>query len=548
MLAVAVLDNGISNNFNGAIKRSIFERDYVFNDNETDTGDPQTHGTRVADSVVRTNDRLDLIDARVGNAQGTLPTDAEEGLQGMIDLLNQGYRIGAINCSFGSASASFSSGFDDEVDLLAARGTFTVCASGNSGSRTGLEAPSFPAALQNAIAVGSHDGGGNPSSFSQQGRGRVVVLADGEDFPNPGENGTSFAAPQVAATVATVQGSYMAATGQSLTLNQMIDVLQQGGRGPLSAVDPADRSTRYFLHDHAGSVNYAMQAYVEPNFNAFEYLATYNDLRAAFGIDAVAAHDHFVNFGIYEGRSSTFDAASYAASYADLTQAFGTDRNAAAFHYLTAGLSEGRQTTFDANAYLDANADLLAAFGNNTRSAALHYISMGRFESRVLAINQSTNETGADFASSAATAGRLAIGRSVTATISSGVDTDWYKITLAAGQTVIVEARGSATGGGTLGDPIIYLRAAGGSILASDDDSGSGLDSRLVFTPAQTSAYFVEVDGFGTSSAGTYTLSATRLHSGGAIAAPLAATGGDEPDDAGDGAPALTPVDGYFLV
>lgn len=551
MVAVAVLDNGISNSFNASVKRSIFERDYVFNDNETDFGVSRTHGTIVAEAVVRTDARLDLIDARVADSIGqAFSTDVEEGLQAMISLANQGYRIGAINYSYGSATPTASSLYQDELDILAARGIFMVAASGNAGLRTTLEAPDFPGGRSNVIAVGSHNGAGVPTAFSQQGRGRVVVLADGEDFPAAGESGTSFAAPQAAATVAMVQGTYLAATGQTLNLDQMIDVLQQGGRGPLSAPDPADGATRYFLHDHNGSIDYAVRTYVDPNFSSYEYLASYADLRAAFGLDAAAARTHFFANGVHEGRTNSFDALSYAASYTDLRAAFGTNRDAAALHYLANGLQEGRTASFNGAAYLNANGDLAAAFGSDTRAAARHYVQFGAGEGRPLTATtttvQPTNEAGTDFVASTATAGRMVTGRSVTGTISSASDTDWYRIELTAGRAVIIEVKGSATGNGSLSDPTVGVRNTGGALVAFDDDGGTGLNSLLRFTPTTSGFHYIEVDGFSTTT-GTYTLS---VASASGMAIPP--TGGDAMDRASKidliGVDDRDALDGYLLI
>ncbi len=70
---------------------------------------------------------------------------------------------------------------------------------------------------------------------------------------------------------------------------------------------------------------------------------------------------------------------------------------------------------------------------------------------------------------------------------------------------VLVEGLGGA--GGTLGDSFLRIRsgAPNGPIVASDDDSGPGLDSFIAFSgPAAT--YFVEVSGFD-GAAGSYRLS-----------------------------------------
>ena len=110
-----------------------------------------------------------------------------------------------------------------------------------SAAPTAIEAPGYPAALADVIAVGSHDGQGVPSEFSQNGPG-VDVLADGEHVPGSGPGGTSFAAPQVAATVTHVQAIVAwPDRPQLLDVAQMIDVLQRGGRRPPLAARPGRR-------------------------------------------------------------------------------------------------------------------------------------------------------------------------------------------------------------------------------------------------------------------------------------------------------------------
>jgi hypothetical protein len=74
------------------------------------------------------------------------------------------------------------------------------------------------------------------------------------------------------------------------------------------------------------------------------YLASNGDLGAA-GINTEAgATQHWLQYGIDEGRTgcSGFDARTYLARYGDLSAAYGADTRAAITHYLTYGISEGR--------------------------------------------------------------------------------------------------------------------------------------------------------------------------------------------------------------
>lgn len=117
-------------------------------------------------------------------------------------------------------------------------------------------------------------------------------------------------------------------------------------------------------------------------FNADFYLSFYGDLAAAFGNDRAAARDHWLEFGIGEGRrgSREFDVRFYLNLYADVANAFGTDYAAAIDHWLNQGLpNEGRRGSreFDVRFYVNCYADLTAAFGTNYSSALDHWILQG---------------------------------------------------------------------------------------------------------------------------------------------------------------------------
>lgn len=504
---VAILDSGVVDELEAIHGANAYEWDYYYGNGDTDGGRTDSHGTRVALTIEQTNPALDRIDMQIASNSGTYfsSSSAEDAFDGVIALASQGWNVGAVNLSWGGPYAT--SSFADEIAILAARGIFAVAASGNDGSHGGFETPIWPAARSNVIAVGSHDGAGRPSWFSNNAPEHITVLADGEEVPGAGDAGTSFAAPQVAAGVATVQALADAALERRLDYGEVVDVLRQGGNGPLSLPDPADGTTRYFLFDQAGSLSYFQAAYLDPEFSAWEYVASHGDIEATYGADPGAARNHFLNAGVYEGRAVTFDGLAYVASHGDLIQALGADRAAGALHYLGGGRAEGRAVTFDAESYLDANADLAAAFGDDVTAATRHYVINGFAEGRptVAPVVPAISEGDADLPATAATDGRVGVGQSATGTITT-YDRDWFATELTAGETVVIEARGAASGSGTLYDPDVRLYNAGGSYLTYDWDSGAGRDARLVYTPGTTGTHYVEVDGF-SSYAGSYTVS-----------------------------------------
>ena len=79
-------------------------------------------------------------------------------------------------------------------------------------------------------------------------------------------------------------------------------------------------------------------------FDATYYHDAYPDVAAAFGNNKTALFNHFVNYGVQEGRSASaeFNPQAYRSRYADLQQAFGSDRAAYCRHYVSYGKAEGR--------------------------------------------------------------------------------------------------------------------------------------------------------------------------------------------------------------
>ena len=118
-----------------------------------------------------------------------------------------------------------------------------------------------------------------------------------------------------------------------------------------------------------------------------------------------------------------------------------------------------------------------------------------------------------DYISTTQTTGTVAVGGSATGEIDYPYDRDWFAVTLDAGRSYVIDLEGSRTGGGTLGDP--YLRGvhdADGNLIAgtTDNNGGTGLNSRVYFTAADAGTYYVAA-GARSYWAGTYTLSVREV-------------------------------------
>ncbi|WP_308516414.1 M10 family metallopeptidase C-terminal domain-containing protein [Sphingomonas flavescens] len=110
----------------------------------------------------------------------------------------------------------------------------------------------------------------------------------------------------------------------------------------------------------------------------------------------------------------------------------------------------------------------------------------------------------ADIAGDSSTTTSLTIGGTLTDTIETVGDHDWIRITLTAGQAVVVTVNG-----GTLTDPYLNIRDASGNIIFSNDDINPGVvtDSRVAFNPTYTGTYYIDVGAYADQTTGTYTVS-----------------------------------------
>jgi hypothetical protein len=110
-----------------------------------------------------------------------------------------------------------------------------------------------------------------------------------------------------------------------------------------------------------------------------------------------------------------------------------------------------------------------------------------------------------DYAASTSTSGSVAVnGSSVTGTVNSSGDSDWFRVYLSAGRTYRFDlTRGS------LSDPYLRLRNGFGTQLAFDDDSGGNNNSRITYRPSSSGWFYLDASGF-RSNTGSYNLRVTR--------------------------------------
>jgi subtilisin family serine protease len=177
-----------------------------------DVQDLNGHGTIVASLVARASGNARLLIIRAGSSSGAF-SDANEAAA-IRYAVDHGARI--VNLSLGGPRTSTVE--RAAVRYAIGRGLLLVAAAGDDYANR----PEYPAALlgSSGLAVAAVTGAGTRAAFSNTGPW-VSVAA-------PGEHGTSFAAPLVAAGAARVWS-----TNPRLTARQVVKALEQtaSGRG-----------------------------------------------------------------------------------------------------------------------------------------------------------------------------------------------------------------------------------------------------------------------------------------------------------------------------
>lgn len=142
----------------------------------------------------------------------------------------------------------------------------------------------------------------------------------------------------------------------------------------------------------------------------YDYYTSHNpDLVSVFGCDDTAILNHFINYGIREGRQAKadFSVVGYKNRNLDLRRAYGNDLFSYVAHYISYGKKEGRDGSYtdrvtdgehyffgadfspvyDFNYYQECNPDVRAAFGNDDVATFIHFLTCGMKEGRRASAN-----------------------------------------------------------------------------------------------------------------------------------------------------------------
>lgn len=145
---------------------------------------------------------------------------------------------------------------------------------------------------------------------------------------------------------------------------------------------------RYIEHFVKYGMSEGRQAKEEFNVWVYQYL--YPDLQNTYGEDIPRYYKHYIMFGKKENRIATisyfdhvYNAVYYNTKYPDL-DVFGGDPNLLIKHFLHFGMGEARRASeeFNVKVYKENYKDLREAFGDNYPPYYLHYIRFGYNEHR----------------------------------------------------------------------------------------------------------------------------------------------------------------------
>ncbi|CAM8662094.1 Kexin/furin catalytic domain [Paracoccaceae bacterium] len=96
-----------------------------------------------------------------------------------------------------------------------------------------------------------------------------------------------------------------------------------------------------------------------------------------------------------------------------------------------------------------------------------------------------------DYAGNLSTAGHILPGQAITGTLLTHHDQDWFRVTFEGGKDYVLRLQGSSSGNGTLSDPLLEIRDAGGALVRSIDNTLLANESATLFAPVTTGTYFL---------------------------------------------------------
>jgi len=331
----------------------------------------------------------------------------------------------------------------------------------------------------------------------------------------------------------------------------------------LTQFNSAAEATMNYIQ--SGFSQHLSTTYSFSDFDSSAYYSSNSDIAIAFNVTTTTtttvsytdmAMDHYLNYGVWEHRrfaTPTFTPAvqTIQTGVSTVSGSLTTGNSLTYGVVLTAGTTYtfdelGASTSNGAlrdpylrlynsnNTLLTSNDDggvgLNARITYRPNQTGIYYISAGSFLGNgsgdfTLQVTApealSATYTGGTPGTDAGLTHAVGSGASFTGQVVYGYRSNNY-VTLTGGRRYSIDLEGSSTSEGTLNDPYLRVYNASalysalssgseqnyttGAQLASNDDSGTGLNSRLTFTAPSTGVYDLQAGSAGNYGAGSYLL------------------------------------------
>ena len=218
-----IANNGIDDDQNGYVDD---KHGWDFFSNDNDPSDDNGHGTHVSGTIgAQGNNGLGVAGivwkARIMGLK-FLGADGSGSTSGAIAAINYAAQMGAkvLNNSWGGGG--YSAALQVAISNAAQKGALVVVAAGNEANNNDAH-PSYPASMQDVLAVAAVDKAGQLASFSNYGANSVQIAAPGVNILSswPGgyyawSSGTSMAAPHISGAAALALSLYPELSAEQL--------------------------------------------------------------------------------------------------------------------------------------------------------------------------------------------------------------------------------------------------------------------------------------------------------------------------------------------